>query len=295
MNKNTIIGFLIILISIQFFTSRFYYEKILRRPYPIVNKKETENGKKETKDPTKNQVVRDNENKKVSFENKEPEVLLNNTSTADSLTQNKSTVDTFLIETDKIICSVSEKGGNIISVKTKEYTYNTKGIKREYIELISNGSIGGLNLSINNKDYDNDHFECSKNKYIKVFREGESISLSFVYNNPLINLTITKIFTFFQGSYKIGYRVISNQLDGKSVVTGWKGGITESEYKKGEKMHLDPKVVHLFDGKNVEHITEKKSKNLERTGYYNWIGITSKYFLIAIIPDSVRDADITIN
>jgi len=43
-NKNTIIAFVLILGSIQFFTGRFYYEKVLHKPYPYginsaVNKK----------------------------------------------------------------------------------------------------------------------------------------------------------------------------------------------------------------------------------------------------------------
>ena len=293
MNKKTIIGFLIILISIQFFTSKFYYEKILRKPYPIVNKVEKE--KKEAKEQKKKQSIRDSNKEKISLDTNEQEVLVNNKIHTDTITTDTLNIDTFVVESDKIICSISEKGGNIISIKTKEYTYNTKEKNGKYIELVSNSFIGGLNLSINNKDYDNELFNCSNKKYTKVTEKNESISLNFVFNNPLTNLTITKTFTFFQGSYKIGYRIISNQLDGKSIITGWKAGITESEYKKGDKMHLDPKIIHLFDGKNVEHITEKKRKSIERTGYYNWVGITSKYFLIAIIPDSIRDADIKIN
>ena len=150
MNKNTIIGFLIILISIQFFTSKFYYEKILRKPYPVVNKVVKE--KKEQPEKITDQSVTEKETNPLE-ENKvkenKPEIIVNNQIIVDTFN-----ADTFVVESDKIICSITEKGGRIISLKTKEYTYNTKNRSGEYIELINDGEIGGLNLLINNKDFD---------------------------------------------------------------------------------------------------------------------------------------------
>ncbi|MBD3317094.1 MAG: membrane protein insertase YidC, partial [Chitinivibrionales bacterium] len=77
---------------------------------------------------------------------------------------------------------------------------------------------------------------------------------------------------------------------------GWKAGIRESELgQEGRSSRFGARTIHLYNGKDVERFSTKKIEEEDRTGFYKWIGLTSKYFLIALIADTMTDADITIS
>lgn len=302
MNKNTLLGFLIILLSFLFFNSKWYYEKILRKPHPSYsreqqNKPKPEQQKSAEKSDSKSDEIQ--EKKQTAFpdslSNQEKEMI-----EPVAFTEPVS-FDTIWIETEKIICGISELGGRIISIKTKEYTYNNskKKVKKkgkDYIELVADGNSGGANLSINERDFDSAYFKYNGNKINKKINlENDQITLEFSHETPEYT-SISKSFTFYRHNYSIELKIASEMLDGKALVMGWQGGITESETEQGKvAFQYDQKKIHIYDGKNVEHISVKKSgPPLKRPGYYNWIGLTSKYFLIACLPEKIKDAEIEI-
>ena len=54
--------------------------------------------------------------------------------------------------------------------------------------------------------------------------------------------------------------------------------------------------MHLSTGNSIEHVQAKKveEKIDPKTGSYKWAAVTSKYFIVALVADSVRGADVSI-
>ena len=211
--------------------------------------------------------------------------------------------DTVWIENGKILCGISEIGARIISLKMKEYGYdrikpNLSDIK-EQVDLIGCSSVGGGNLVVDGEDFDKKPFKLrNANKKIKIIN-GETISLSFECK-AAGGYVLEKRYTFKGKSYKIGLEILSGSLDGKSIAVGWKCGITESEFFKASAAQYsnayvnEQRKIHIFDGKNIEHLQQKKPEKDEKTGFYKWASLTSKYFMVALVADSVKDADLLI-
>jgi YidC/Oxa1 family membrane protein insertase len=300
-NRNLILGFLIILVGIQFFTSKTFY-KMIDKPYPFGKKKEVVQEEKESEE---KRAVTDSddelteETEGVPFlgkvDKEESAAMVRNTVSAEKDTSDKADtvavvkIDTVWVETDKLVCGISERGGRIISVKTKEYTYDKqkKGLIGELIELVGNGKVGGANLTINNKDFDKELFKFSgEAKRIDVKSDGKK-SLQFVYINKE-NKKLVKEFTFHNGIYRIGYKIHSEELNGNTVEAGWKCGIRLS----GKVSAYDKKRIHFFDNDKSEHFELSKENTWTPTGDFKWIAVTSKYFAIALIADELKSADI---
>ena len=236
--------------------------------------------------------------KKEEKNEQTPENVVHNT-TKTQIT----TADTVWIENEKILCGISEIGARIISLKMKDYVYaqnkEPKDSSRQNVDLLEQGEMGGANLIINGQNFDQKKFSANtKEKHIKLSKTEEK-TLDFSFLDEGKN-TIVKRFYFDGNSYKIGFNVISGSLDGKSVIVGWNGGITESEdrYNNGSGKSAsgvsEPRKVHVFDGKSVNHIQMKKIGKEEETGFYKWAAITSKYFMIAMVADTMKNADLLI-
>jgi YidC/Oxa1 family membrane protein insertase len=210
--------------------------------------------------------------------------------------------DTIWVENEKILCGISKMGARIISLKMKDYIYaknkDINDTSRQNVDLLEQGEMGGANLIINGQNFDQKKFSVNTTeKHIKLSKNDEK-TLDFSFKDEEKN-TIIKRFIFDGVSYKIGFDVLSGSLDGKSVIVGWNGGITESEdrFNNGSKSASgisEPRKVHVFDGKSVNHIQMKKIGKEEETGFYKWASITSKYFMIAIVADTMKNADLLI-
>lgn len=294
MNKNTIVAFLLIFIAIYFFTSPFYYQKILKRPHPTYNQRVIQKEiEKESKDDKKTEIKK---------ELVAPTVTKGDENKKEQSIEEQKTFDTVTVQTDKLIVKISEKGARLISVKTKEYEVSNgkeNGQDKnndqydQYIEIIQNQEVGGANLVINNKSYDQKYFSYIGEKREISVSGNDKVTIQFVHKQGGNEEDIIKEFTFHGNEYKIGCSVESDDLDGKGVTLGWFGGIRESE--EGTKsVQYDKRQVHLYDGKNVNHITMKNEGKEDYTGYYKWVGFSSKYFLVSLIPDDIKDADIVV-
>lgn len=282
---------------------------MINRPYPFDKKKEAvqeekrSEEKEDIKDTEKELTEEESSKKPFLGEAEKKEVILTAVDTASSTIDSASradsiaiaNIDTIWVETDRLVCGIHEKGGKIISIKTKEFSYGDKKelLKGKNIELISSKLIGGANLKINERDFDKEVFKYSGEEKEISIKNGEKRSLRFVYTGGE-NRELTKEFIFNNGQYKIEYHIISDVLDGQNVEVGWNAGITESEAGTGRSVQYDKRIMHLYDGKNAEHILLKKKGSEERSGYYNWLGLTSKYFLVALVPEKVKDSELKV-
>lgn len=274
MNKNTILAFSLIILTILFFNSPLYnktYEKLFHNSR---NSNQINNEKEETKE---NNIKETNEVKKtiINNENRQLSAIAQQSDSNKQLVNKDTIGDTIWVENEKILCGITEIGAKIISIKMKEYFYSkknddTNSLKRN-IEIVSNSELGGGNLEINGIKFDSKKFKIYiLDKNIKVSK-SEKKYLTFSYIDEGKNELI-KRYAFEGDSYKIGYEIISKSLDGKSIVVGWKGGINESENNNIKQSSMsgvnEPRKVHFYDSKNVGHIQLKKVEKEKETGFY---------------------------
>jgi len=303
-NKNTVLAFSLILLTLLFFNSPFYnkmYEKILKKER---HTHQISNNQKENSTPSllkdgvikKDTVyIKENEGSYKTVE--KPRMIPKN----DSIAKMQPIGDTLWIENDKYLCGISEIGAKIISLKMKNYYYaanaQSKDSIRNYIDLVANSELGGGNLMINGQDYDGKKFVRQIKEKRILLSKSENKTIDFLYSGEGKN-EIVKRYEFFGDSYKIGINIINSALDGKSIVVGWKAGIGESENQatngKSAAGVSEPRKVHAYDTKNVSHFQLKKVEKDEESGFYKWAAITSKYFMIALVADTIKNADLLI-
>ncbi len=299
---------ILVLATMWFFQSKFYYKRILDKKHPseiAQEEKKIEREKKSTvggdtkseeeKIEPKEKIERQ---KKITATEKQKIDLDEERSikASDDTIQN----DTIWIETEKLRVGIDEKGGNIISAKTIEYTYlndNKKDTTREaQIEIIpqhKGGTTGGANLSLDGNSYDNVYFEYKGDFNSTKLLGTEKKSL--VFRNK--EKDIEKVFTFYGDQYKVDFAVRSNNVVGKNVKVGWKCGIAMSEKGEGQMgaKRFFQRKMHVYGSEGVGEIPVKNNEKKIMEGYYKWVSVTEKYFLVSIINDSIRDCNITID
>jgi YidC/Oxa1 family membrane protein insertase len=279
-NRNSVIAFILILATVTLFQSpqynKFFYEKILKKPYP---EKITVN--KTTEEKTNNSK-KDNKNETIVNEKKVDNSI-------DSI-KSDTNYDTIWVENNKIKVGISEKGAEIVSIKMKDYKSAGKDV--ELIDTLGK-KVGGGSISIDGTDYSNDVFTLlsENDKNIKI-KDGETKKIQFKTGDD--ENGIIKEFEI-GNNYKIGINVIKNNLSGKRVKIEWNTGILESENVNGKNLN-QPEIrkAHFFNGETVQHLQMDKEETETSTGNMKWVGITSKYFMIALINDTINDADISI-
>lgn len=303
MNKSTFFAFALILLTIMFFTSDFYSKKILKRPAtPEVTipkqQKDQEQVKTEKSEDSGARISQMSAMRVAAID------TAGKTPNRDAA-HTALSGDTIWVENEKYSCGISEAGARIISLKMKEYGYNrvnpNLSDSKELVDLVARPSEGGGNLSIDGENFDEKAFKLLEKKKHIAIKTGETATCTFscISSN---GAEIQKRYTFEGGAYKIGLEVLSGSLDGKHVSVGWHCGITESEAISGQEGKSKPtsylneqRKVHVFEGKSAEHIQDKKPAKDERTGFYKWAAVTSKYFMVALVADTVKDANIVID
>ncbi len=289
MNKNTIFAFILILGSLVFFSSpmyqKFWVEKIKGKKYVPYS---------QTAIAKKSEVVKEKEkikNIEEKVENKEEKNKEEIITEKEIIAEKEKKIDTIWVENKKMKIGISEKGAKIVSIKMKDYKYS-KGDefrkKGDLIDLIPN-SKDAAQLEISGESFDEKIFKLkNQEKEIRI-KENERAEVEFEYSDQ--GKKLTKKYVIGYDTYKIGMKIKENNLSGKRVKVSWESGIEESE-KGSHANNTERRCVHYYNGENVNHINLKKDGKGGATGQCKWIGVTSKYFFIAIVSDSIADADI---
>lgn len=286
MNRNSVIAFILILATVTLFTSpqynKFLYEKILKKPYP-------------------EKVIQNKSKEQIGQDNKKDNTTINAESTLDTAKKSESSLDslkneksydTIWVENSKIKVGISEKGAEIVSIKMKDYKSSKNNEPVELIDTLDKSN-GGGSVSIDGKDYSNEIFTLinGNEKNIKV-KDGEKIKLQFKTGDE--ENGIIKEFEI-GNDYKIGINISKNNLSGKRVKLDWNTGLVESENVNGKnKNQPEIRKAHFYNGETVQHLQMDKEETETSTGNMKWVGITSKYFMLAIVNDTLNDADIAV-
>ncbi|MDG5814270.1 membrane protein insertase YidC [Chitinispirillales bacterium ANBcel5] len=293
MNKNTMLAFVLIMATLMFFTSpawnRFYYENILGRPYP----EQIESVQQEIQEEDEIGDIADTPQQgELQVASSEDETEASEEDRAAAV-EEEIEKDTIWIETDRIRAQISTKGARVISLQMKGYNVNGLEEGQEF-DIIPEGSEGGAQLTINTESFDERMFEIvdEEQRDIKVEDSPYTLTLKTTSED---GEEIRKIFTFENDTYKIGYDVEGENLDGKKVVIGWIGGVGESESPQGGiGSPVERRRIHYYNGNRVEHLQMNEEGVEETTGNYKWLGMTSKYFFVNLITDELRDMDLKI-
>jgi YidC/Oxa1 family membrane protein insertase len=295
-SKNTIVAFVLILLTVLFFQSRFYYERILKQPYPYDRKASTEVAQPDTAGTPTTPLERADTTAAARAGTKEVPSEMDSSVVESSQT---GASDTIWVETPQSIVGISTRGAKIVSVKMKEYAYRAGVVKEtedSLIELVPSGEPGGAGIAIDGHSLDSVSFsvESGGADTLRVAAgEGEEISVAL--STTWEGRKLTKTFRFGDDPYYVGIEMSALGLAGRMVSMQWEAGITESEFTgEAGSVQQDPRKVHLFDGKDVEHLHLKRVVVEERTGTYEWVGLTSKYFLIALMGPKGGDADVRV-
>jgi YidC/Oxa1 family membrane protein insertase len=297
MNKNTILAFFLIILSITLFTSKFYYEKILGIKHPSTISKEAA----QTHQSAEKIVPVEEKKTELSQPSIKSIGALEEQNSIDNIPLSESLAyDTVWIETENLLLGISELGARIIYVKTRNFRIDPIDQKQEpeknpYIDLVEDEGIGGANLSINDKSYDNQIFKLSESKKKFSVVGNDTLKLAFSILDNTGKPVLEKIFNLPGQGYMASLEIKSDDLDGKKVSLGWLSGIKESE-KTGRRSSsgYDIRKVHLYDGKSVYQIVDKKEAKSIEPGFYQWVSLTSKYFVFSIISDTPRDQEVLV-
>jgi YidC/Oxa1 family membrane protein insertase len=296
-NKNTVVAFLLIALAVIFFNSslwnNFWYVKILKKPVPTL---QTSKQRAAPTAPPDAGDGKDSVGVKIIPPNDKAATLTANS--ADSASAEADTAvavqyveDTLTVETNRLIVAISTKGGRIISLRMKDYEYAPSVRKSGLVDLLPAGSVGGAQLTINNESFDSVFFSV-----VRV-DTGSGVPQSIVLEaKSSFGKSVQKEFSFTDDTYRIGYAVRGEAVIGQKVRVGWTGGIEDSEASQDIPFGgtIDKRRAHYSDGRSVNHFEMSKRGKEEPSGSYRWVGISSKYFFIALVADSLRDADIII-
>jgi YidC/Oxa1 family membrane protein insertase len=298
-NKNSVLAFLLIAITVVFFNSdmwnKFWYETVLKRPVPTYTRPAPRSAPAEEQPALKSTPPQESTIGEIDGTG-ETQSAGNEEDRNDSTAAKAAAVEEFIvIETDRFIATVSTKGGRIVSLQMKDFYYTKGDRKGEMIDLLPLGSEGGAQLSINNVSYDEQFFSSGYAASENPIVVGDEPFELVLETKSSRGKTVQKIFTFQNDTYKIGYTVRGEGLTDQKVALGWKGGIEESEQGgTGMFEHNERRRAHFSDGKTAQHIEMSKRGAEEPSGAYRWIGMSSKYFFISVVADKIHDADLRI-
>jgi YidC/Oxa1 family membrane protein insertase len=285
-NKNTILAILLILIAVTIFNTetynKFFYEKVYpRKPY-VSKIQENNNANKSNKEQQKKEEQKINSSESVRA------------NSIDTNSANLIKTDTLWIETDKMILGIQKRGALIVSAKMKGFVYNENKNeirkKGELIDVLPDYSKNGGQLTIKDENFDDKNFVISDTSKKIIVSGNEEKIVKFTTNQS--NVEVTKSFVLKNGTYKVGLNISKYNLSGEKIEIGWAGGIEESE--KGKQTQPEIRTAHYSNGKNTQHIQLNKEDAENATGDYKWVGVSSKYFFVAIVYDKDKDADISI-
>jgi YidC/Oxa1 family membrane protein insertase len=294
-NRNTLFAIVLIMATVAFFSgstwNKFYYGKILHEPLPATYVSKAQGSGNQVSPGAGVPSLPQN----VTLEEK-PALPAR----AAVVAPPAAKIDTIWVETDKIIAGISELGARIVSLKMKEYNISHLSRARDaegYVDLIEKNSQGGAGLTINNQCFDNELFapEAALPSNRMTVEAGGRTDLTLIAHDPVSGAEVKKKFTFSADDYKIGFEVSGTQINNSKVMVSWPSGIAESELlSSGRSSQTEERVAHYFDGNEVEHIKSAKAEKEDFSGFFRWVGVSSKYFFEAIVADTVRDADIKI-
>ncbi|MCK4857516.1 MAG: membrane protein insertase YidC [candidate division Zixibacteria bacterium] len=189
------------------------------------------------------------------------------------------------VETDFYTATLSNKGGGLINLLLKYYTYADSG--NVFLLGEENQQATPSLISKSNDFSDQDFVYLTEDNDLTLSGENNSGTVTFTAMLPSGSI-ITKEFTFFGDSHHFDLRVTIDGVESsglvKEYVLAWLPGIPPTEenraddysnYRGGAYLSGD---MYKYDSFDDNRLLEDHSGSAE------WVGSRSKYFAYAIIP-----------
>jgi len=291
MNRNTVLAFVLILLTVWLFQSKFYQERIRGRK-PVAAERTLPDS---TQEDTSRSVP---PGAAAARPPHTDTIAAAAPPRSDGTRSSDIKRDTVWVETDKMRVGIDALGATVVSVRMKDYSYRRgKGPARaeSAIELVpAQAERGGASVSVKEEELDGLLFTCADSAGARQLGEADTLEVRFSAKMRE-GQALEKAFRFARDSYTFGVTVTSPAIAGRNLRIAWPCGIEESEWKSGDKsVQYDARKAHIYDGADVEHLQIKKEAQEERSGSYEWVGVTSKYFLIALIAEGARDGEVVV-
>ena len=301
MDRRTIFAFIIIIASIFFFQSDFYYNRILgkRSPSQVMAKKQRNIREKQARQMDSLASIR--KSRKVdslaapTLVPKNGKQFIEPTITQE--TPQPISLKPVIIESPLYICKIDRRGARIVSWKMKIYKPFGSNDANGAAELIPQNSTGAATLSFSGRNYDSFAFSCmqvdSTDSLINIGAD-ETFTLTFVHTGRN-NEKIEKEFKFYGNEWRTGLTVRKYNMGTGKLKIGWSGiNAVDKDPKKDNKKRSGPGGYegYSFMGDEVTQANDFKDNTKEYTGNVRWISIKEGYFGAAIILDTTRYADV---
>ena len=289
-DKRTLLGFL--LIGLIFVLAPYYYEWMgisPKPPEPNVEEEVLDGWEREEIEKKESREMVARELQRPSTASSPPPVSKNSRPAIETLSEKTFVSQRVTVETPLYSLEFDSKGGLLVSAKLKEYSL----FDGQPVQLINvNSNALGLSLRQMNgavESLTKTEFKPDRDRIrLQGERETETLVLSADLGGGRL---VAKELTFYSDSYGfdfvLKYRGFSEDVDAE---IGWEGGIpfTEEliEYDLPEMGAL---VSFGVDDERIEvKVDDGEASSWDDNGYVQWLGIRSKYFLAAIIPEGGR-------
>ncbi len=199
----------------------------------------------------------------------------------------------YVVETDVIRATFTNKGGEIVSLTLKKH--KDQSDSRGGVDMVVPGSQGSDGLSLSFGSSLSPMRELMNTQYLD--ENKHTIAFSRTFEAPMagseqkVPFVLRKVFSFNEGEYMFGLAVSIEQPDGKPIVLGSNG--------IAYRIDLGPQIGPRFDQlpKNADYrkyIAEVDGKKKAETPKANtataitpsasWLAMSGKYFSFIAVP-----------
>jgi YidC/Oxa1 family membrane protein insertase len=193
------------------------------------------------------------------------------------------------VETDNYNAVFTNRGGRLKSFTLKRYRTSVEE-KSPPVEIIAHepGVAYPLGIRLNSAASDSDEnlIYAANGNDLKLTGEAKG-SLAFE-GRTSTGVTIKKEFTFTGSTYGIGMDVTvtgSESAPSLSITSQAKGPANDALFEG---------LLGIVGGKLIREYGEELQKGKEFSGTVSWAGFGYTYFLLAVLPDTAKEAKVTV-
>ncbi len=190
------------------------------------------------------------------------------------------------LENKLLTLTLSEAGAVVTSAKVKAFLYREDmPDSGQPVELLpqKGGSFGGMSLKGE-----------SLLDHRFTYDAAASSALKAVFTAEVDGELLTRTFELPDSSYYATLTVTSPALKEAEIGLLCPRGINESEFADNKSSRYSPREVVFSDGKKTKVFKLGKKKKESYDKEARWLGVTSKYFGMAVILPQVEEVDGTV-
>lgn len=308
MDKRTLLAMLIIFAAVLFFNSELYYHHILRRPTPseVIRKQQIvklqeRRAREEARDSLPADTTTLTTRIPIADASPLPQLRSAPEKTPDEIPE-LATIAVLappvIVETPLYICTIDRQGARIVSWKMKNFQPFNAPSGDSIAELLLEGTVGAVSLSLGGTNYDSIPFTCMQMDTLvshKILDTDETCKLTFLARGPN-GTELEKEFRFRGNEWRTGLTVRKRNTGVEKLKIAWPEGLrcVDRDPQKDPDGRSGPGGFDgfLLWGDEVEKADDFEKGRREYPGAVRWAALKEGYFGCALILDTTRDATV---